>query len=407
MKTMTFKQLMQFFCILTLGLFATACNESKVEKKQNYLQITASQTGMTEDDTEGIQLRLQLAYTPEQNTTVQLALKGNEGDIVQLEKTEVTFQKGEKEKTLRLTSNHKNLLTEDRRIEILFAGSNDPLVQLLEGFTLTIKPAVGVDVLTEAQKKIIEDYKAKTGIDLHRLLGVLEGEITVTFHLEDKASYNKNEDTRSWSGKTILSLAEESTADNIILNMKSNPLLMTDFMHELLYHLTINDVSETWYAQPYPQAVLKAIGFDRAKETFDMTLNHIMLNDDRSLSFTGMKAGAMNTDSIVAVPFSYNFSAWTRLKDMALHNGTAIVNDGDTQAEYSLNELIAAGGSLDPNDYLFTTAIDQDGWENEPSDWIQPMAMLDEKAGTLIFVFPFDFANASGYSHIKVIYRLK
>lgn len=398
---------MQLCCILTLGLFAAACSESQTEKKQNYLQITASQTGMTEDDAEGVLLKLQLAYTPEQTTTVRLTLGGNEDEIVRLESSEITFEKGEKEKNVHLYSNRKHLLTENRHIEVLFAGSNDPLVQLMGTFSLTIKPAVGVDVLTEAQKQLIADYKAKTGIDLYRMLGILDGDITVTYHLDDKASHNNNLDTRSWTGKTIISLAEESTSDRIVLRMKSNPLLMTDFLRDLLYNLTVSDVYEAWYEQPYPKAVMQAIGFDRSKESFDMTLDHILLHNDRSLSFTGLKAGAMYTDSIVAVPFTYNFSAWTRLKKMAQSNGTAIVDEGDTQAEYSLSDLIARGGSLDPNDYLFTTAIDQDGWENEPSDWIKPTASIDEKAGTLTFTFPFDFANASGYSHIKVVYRLK
>ena len=50
------------------------------------------------------------------------------------------------------------------------------------------------------------------------------------------------------------------------------------------------------------------------------------------------------------------------------------------------------------------SSIDEEIWENEPSDWIEPKGMFNEK--TFRFQFPWDHVNSLGYTQIRVTYTL-
>lgn len=407
MKKITLQTLSLMALCLTMLITACSNNDHTPNVKTNYLQITADQSSFTEDDPAGIQVKLLLAFTPEKSTTVSLNIEGNDDGIVALDSKDVTFAAGEKIKTVTIKGNGKNLLADTRAMTLTMTTADDANIKLQAPLVFSVKPAVGIDPLTDAQKKVVEQFKQQTGIDLMQILGRLDGTATVKFQLDDKTLYNNGEDTRTITGHTIIALGDDATASHLTLKMKSNPLLMTDFLHDLLRKVTNKDVNEAWYQQPYPQAVMAAIRFDDNKETFDMTLNNIVVNSDATLNFIGQKTGTAMTDPVVAVPFTYDYSAWNRLKKAAEGGGKAVVDEGDTQAEYSLSDLILGGGSMDPNDYLFKSSIDSDNWENEPTDWIKPEARIDTKAGTLTFIFPIDFENGSGYTQVKVTYQLK
>lgn len=84
---------------------------------------------------------------------------------------------------------------------------------------------------------------------------------------------------------------------------------------------------------------------------------------------------------------------------------TVSVLEGDNWVEYSVTELITEYAiTLDPIAYLLYSSIDEDGWENEPSDFIEPKGSFNED--TFTFQFPWDHYNSGGYTQIYVTYTL-
>ena len=134
-----------------------------------------------------------------------------------------------------------------------------------------------------------------------------------------------------------------------------------------------------------------------SQETFSMTLDGITLDNingkQADVSFT---APVLNSyeEEITAVPFNYNFSAYTREQEM-LASGNA-----------ELTELVSYGITANPQYYLFSSTISEDYWEM-PENYIAPKATIDFGKGTLNFEFVFDHANAGGYSRIYVEYTLQ
>ena len=80
-----------------------------------------------------------------------------------------------------------------------------------------------------------------------------------------------------------------------------------------------------------------------------------------------------------------------------------LVQEGDNMVEASVSDLIEEGITLNPVCLVYSS-IDEDNWENEPSDWIEPKGMFNEK--TFSFQFPWDHVNSLGYTQIRVTYTL-
>ena len=103
------------------------------------------------------------------------------------------------------------------------------------------------------------------------------------------------------------------------------------------------------------------------------------------------------------VPFEYSFTAWDRWKTMGEQGKTVSVLEGDNWVEYSVAELITEyATTLDPIAYLLYSSIDEDGWGNEPPDFIEPKGSFNE----VTFQFSWDHYNSGGYTQIYVTYTL-
>ena len=96
-------------------------------------------------------------------------------------------------------------------------------------------------------------------------------------------------------------------------------------------------------------------------------------------------------------------AACSAQKPMADEGGTILVQEGDNMVEASVSDLIEEGITLNPVCLVYSS-IDEDNWENEPSDWIEPKGMFNEK--TFSFQFPWDHVNSLGYTQIRVTYTL-
>ena len=336
-------------------------------------------------------------------------------EIVSLENS--VNEKGEKLKgQYKLTIKHigeSGLYGELCTLVISTKDAQDNKIEITSEKFSIINQIIDTD-LTPEQKALIAGYKENLGIDLYRMLGKLNCSVKVSFPYvdgDDKNSFNDGNDSRTFTGETIITLSENATPEKPVLKMVSNPMGMNDFMFEMLRKNTTEDVYEFWYYYPYSIAVMNAAGYapaddDKymiaATETFEMTLDNIAI-ENGEITFV-QEVEDKYGDLINSVPFEYNFSLWNKLQAKS-EEIVEVDEYGDGEmVEYTMGELFEYGASMDPKQYLMLTTISEDYIENEPSDWVEPKAIYDFENGTFKFVFPFDMANSYGYQNVEVTY---
>ena len=410
---MKLKNLLFLLAFLPIvALTSCANDEDDKTKMTNYVQLsvnggTAGVTTIAEDATEPVVVDVLLSYFVEEATTINFALTGNEGDILRLENSVVEIPANTKTAQVKVYSNNRNSLIAEQSVTLTIASSSNDKIVLSNPWVIKVTPVAQEGDLTEEQKALIAGYKENLGIDLYRMLGKLNCSVKVNFQIDDKELFNNGNDSRTFTGETIITLSENATAEKPVLKMVSNPMGMNDFMFEMLRKNSTEDVWESWYYMPYQMAVMNAVGYTpgdddkyyvASTETFEMTLDNISI-EDGEIKFVAEGPDAYG-DLIDLVPFEYNYSLWNKLQ---AKSGEVLVVDGE---EMKVSQLIEEGASLDPKVYLFLTTITEDSWENDPSDWVEPSASYDFENGTFKFVFPFDMANSSGYQNAEVTYTM-
>ena len=209
-------------------------------------------------------------------------------------------------------------------------------------------------------------------------MGEVSCRVEVTFPADEVGVFSDTE-TRSFEGKSMITLSENATADRPILKMIDNPMGITSFLWEIYRKETVENEFWIFEGSKYV-SMMEAIGYDMSKEVFSVVLDNLeLLPDEGTFSFVGPTLNLWD-EEIESLPFEYSFTAWERWKKMA--------DEGIT-----LNPVC-----------LVYSSIDEDNWENEPSDWIEPKGMFNEK--TFSFQFPWDHVNSLGYTQIRVTYTL-
>lgn len=358
---------------------------------------------INEDDNDGVKVNVLLAFAPNSTQTITLSLSGNDGDIVRLSTSTLTFNAGEKEATFYVLSNNKSSLTVPQVVTVNASFSDANMKLQSDPVKVTINPDADIPTLTNEQLALIEGYKTNLGIDIMPLLGKVNVSTVVKFNETDKDSYNDGKDTRTFTGTTIITLSDKATADKPVLKMTSNPMGLTAFFYEILKEQTVED-DEYFTPTPYGAAVMAAVNFNADSETFNVTLDGITINADGSLDFTETTVDEYD-ESFTTVPMIYSWSAYDRLKAMADAGEEVEVDNGDAGKEMvSLADILESSNTLEPAYWLYNSSIEEDGWGNDPSDWIEPTGKIDFAKGTMTFTYPWDFQNASGYEQITATY---
>ncbi len=77
-------------------------------------------------------------------------------------------------------------------------------------------------------------------------------------------------------------------------------------------------------------------------------------------------------EEIESLPFEYSFLPLGSVGRKWLTKVVRfLVQEGDNMVEASVSDLIEEGITLNPVCLVYSS-IDEDNWENEPSDWIEP-----------------------------------
>ena len=403
MKKITF----MLMCILAMLTGFSACSSSDNDGDKpmtNYVSISAEGNNIiNEDDDEEVKFNILIGNTLTADATINLSLEGNDDNVATLSSSTISLKAGAKTASFTVKSNKKSLLKSDRVLTVKATFSDANMKTDGKAVTLTIKPDSDIPVLTAEQQKLIEGYKQNLNIDLTKILGKVKVDTKVTFNDDDKIDINNNQDTRSFSGVTIITLSEKATADKPVLKMVSNAMGMAAFNYEMLRKKTVED-TEYWTQMPYGKAVMENINYDYNKETFTMTLDGIEVNQNMSLKFTGSKVNVLE-EEITTVPFDYTFSAWNRLKAMADANQSFVVDEGDTQAEVPVQKIIDGGGSLNPYSFFDNTDVVADGEETEYKNiYVAPTGKIDFTTGKMTFAFPWYLENTYGCQRVEATY---
>ena len=157
--------------------------------------------------------------------------------------------------------------------------------------------------------------------------------VEVTFPADEVGVFSDTE-TRSFEGKSMITLSENATADRPILKMIDNPMGITSFLWEIYRKETVENEFWIFEGSKYV-SMMEAIGYDMSKEVFSVVLDNLeLLPDEGTFSFVGPTLNLWD-EEIESLPFEYSFTAWERWKKMADEGGTILVQEGDNMVEAS------------------------------------------------------------------------
>ena len=394
---------------LTIALVSMAsCSEKTDNNEQmnNYVTLSVEgESAMTEDNTEGLVVNVSMAYTLDHDASVQLSLTGDEKEAVKLSSNKVTIPAGKKTASVKVLSNNANVLSIQEVVNVAVSSCSDANMKPMDtkGIALTIKPNAMVPELTAEQLALIKGYKDNLGIDLTKVLGIVDVTTTVTYGNNDKDAENKGNDTRVFNGKSVITLSDKATADKPVLKMISNPMGMESYMYDRLLRCTTEEPDGYFDADPINTALLSVVNYNKSTESFSAVLDNITLNTDGTLNFTAVE------DDKTIVPFEYNYSVWTRINEMANAGNTVNVNEGSTYVEYSIKDLLEQYSTFCPAKYLGNTDITIDAYGATPSNFVLPSAKYDFNNNTMNFEFAWDYGSGSylnDYVRIKANYTM-
>lgn len=353
----------------------------------NYIYLESDKTSMFEIDNEPIVVEVMLTKSLDKDVELTFALSDDSG-IVRMEDNPVRIPAGKKTGYLKIYPGSGSLAESTNYTVALDPSA--PLssgLTLKEPFTFTLVP-VNVEPLTAEQNAIIASYKAATGIDLAQFMGIVN--VSVEYTAFD---FTKEELLQpvTFTGKTLITLSDNATAAAPVIRMAANPMGIQDKMYSLLRALTVEYTNYWCVEEFFPDNVnlMNTIGWNAdSKETFSMSLDGITFDAEGKIGFVGTGADQYG-DDIVIVPFSYEFSAYTR-ELAAIADGTFVKKD-----EYSFD------CTANPAYHLNNSDISVDAYEEE--NYTEASAVIDAK-GNLVFTFCMATAMDSDYTKVIATY---
>ena len=307
------KKILFFSCIAAALLSFAGCEETGNDYEGTnyiYLESLGGNTTVWEQDETPLVVTVMLTSALSEDLKLTFAVEGTEG-VLDIEGNPVTIKAGQKTASFAIVSKNADKVTGVENFKVVLDAATvlPDKVQLKEGFSFVVRSAA-VSALTDAQKDIVEAYKTATGIDLSKYLGVVNVSTRLTgITVDTYETFDK-----TVTGKTIIILADESTSEQPVLKMITNPMGIETHMYDVLKTLTIK--SETWLeegesADPCFGILMDGINWnDGTEEIFQMSLDGIKLGAE-SVDFVGEGVDQWG-DQIQIVPFEYSFTAYDR-----------------------------------------------------------------------------------------------
>lgn len=354
----------------------TACEEKGPEGYEGvnyiYLSTQEGKTTLYETDTDPLVVEVMLTAALDEDLVLNFSLAGAEG-VVSLEGTPVTIKAGDKTASFNVVSNNANMLEAASNYTVGLAEDVvlPENVELKETLSFVVSPMTS-EALTDAQKAVLEAYKASTGIDLSKYIGVVNVSTVITG--TDPETYEPL-DPRTVKGKSLITVSESATAEAPVLKMLTNAMGIEDHMYQILRSVTV-DADDYWYGEytlPCYETLMETLGWNKtSEEVFTMSLDGITFAADKSVAFLG--AGlSQYEDEITIVPFDYSFTAYER-EIAALADGSL---DPSSDPDWAYD------ATANPYYHLNCDDITEDLYEG--GNWIEASASVSETALTFTF----------------------
>lgn len=385
--------------ILVVFLLASCSKEDNDLKGyvgENKIVLLANTTNYMQDNsTDELLVNVYLVNSVTETVTLDFALDNNIVDqqaLTILEQSTITFKPGEKKGQLKIKSKSRGLLDKEHTININLV-KNSSALPLEKAFVISLLPIRRAEALTDHQIELLDGYKRR-GLDLYLLMGDIPvvanvkfpggGNLETMFYAKDIVL----------NGYTSITLSDLSTADRPILRMVSNPMGIESYLYELFRSETVDD-KDFWTQTPSVQQIMELINLSpTSKETFEVELDEIAIDlKTRKITYLSTLKDIIN-DEYTAVPFTYKYTAWDRLKKLI-----------DEQSPLAV-ENYEMGGSVYPGHYINNGDITTDGFTKDGMGyWREPTAILSDN--TLKFQFTISHTNADDYVLFNIEYKLK
>lgn len=372
------KRILVFGCILAAMAGFTACTDDNTGNggyegiNYIYLSTQEGKTTLYETDSDPLVVEVMLTAALDEDLVLDFSLAGAEG-VVSLEGTPVTIKAGDKTASFNVVSNNANML--EAASNYIVGLAEDVVlpenVELKETLSFVVSPMTS-EALTDAQKAVLEAYKASTGIDLSKYIGVVNVSTVITG--TDPETYEPL-DPRTVKGKSLITVSESATAEAPVLKMLTNAMGIEDHMYQILRSVTV-DADDYWYGEytlPCYETLMETLGWNKtSEEVFTMSLDGITFAADKSVAFLG--AGlSQYEDEITIVPFDYSFTAYER-EIAALADGSL---DPSSDPDWAYD------ATANPYYHLNCDDITEDLYEG--GNWIEASASVSETALTFTF----------------------
>lgn len=382
-------KLMKLACCLAavVGMFSCTKPNDNGYSGTNYIYLDAESNMMYNKTGSTLDVGILLTTSLKEDLELTFAVKGDESGAVVLENNPCVIPAGQKSgkvtvKIASLTDRMLNLsLTLDSKTVL------PSKVMLKNEFDFTVN--VLDEGLTEEQLAIIEAYKASTGIDLNKYIGLVEVTTVYTASNPDSEIPLPAEIIK---GATVIKLSEKSTAQKPVLAMSLNPMGLQDVLYEKLRNMTVAGSSWTdEYAYESYKVLMNEIGWNKdSKEVFSMSLDGIVLNQDKSVEFVKtIETVDAYGDPVthVKVPFVYEFTAYEREKTALAEGkiGTAV------------DEFWPGDATANPATHLNCEDTAEDLYEC--GNYVESSAVLTNDR----LEFTFVLYNANDYDYSKVV----
>ena len=372
------KRILVFGCMLAAMAGFTACTDDNTGNggyegiNYIYLSTQEGKTTLYETDSDPVVVEVMLTASLDEDLVLDFSLAGAEG-VVSLEGTPVTIKAGDKTASFNVVSNNANMLEAASNYTVGLAEDVvlPENVELKETLSFVVSPMTS-EALTDAQKAVLEAYKASTGIDLSKYIGVVNVSTVITG--TDPETYEPL-DPRTVKGKSLITVSESATAEAPVLKMLTNAMGIEDHMYQILRSVTV-DADDYWYGEytlPCYETLMETLGWNKtSEEVFTMSLDGITFAADKSVAFLG--AGlSQYEDEITIVPFDYSFTAYER-EIAALADGSL---DPSSDPDWAYD------ATANPYYHLNCDDITEDLYEG--GNWIEASASVSETALTFTF----------------------
>lgn len=400
MKKMKFRLVLGLF-VMSLFVMSSCSNDDDGYSGVNeaYITTEGTKTLTVGEEAQEISAKIMLTRKVDKVTTLKVKVTNRtdaKAQAVKIEPESVVIKQGEREATFKVGLADNLSLIEEQKVEVSIETQG--LITAKENLKIVVKPALNISELSAKQKQLLIGYKTK-GMDITPFLGKQKVKTTITTAKDGYLKGFEKEKTTVVEGITVITLAENSTADMPILEMTENPMGMTDFFYFLMKKETIEN-DEYWYGEyagPNYAKVMKLINWNKtSKEKFSAVLKNIKIEAPKSnvsnIAYIGKGKDAYG-DVIDVVPFEFSYTAWDRLKKL--------IDAGNKEAiEYN-----KTGASSNPGLFINNSKINSDDYES--GAYKKTTGSIDYNTGKMTFDFITSHSNGGDYVVVKAEYSIK